>query len=67
MEVKDMLKEFKEVVKKLAGRGIKVKRVGTILSGWEAYRVVGNGFHAEALWSKQDILFANRNGEFAKK
>jgi hypothetical protein len=61
-----MMKEFKEVVKKLAKRGIRVKRVGTILAGWEAYRVVGQGFHPEALWSKQDIMFANRNGEFAK-
>lgn len=62
-----MDKELKEVVKKLGKRGIKVKRIGTVLAGWTAYRVSGGGFHPEAIWSKCDILFANRNGEFAKK
>lgn len=61
-----MTKELREVIKKLAGRGIKVKRIGTVLAGWTAYRVVGGGYHPEAIWSKCDILFADRNGEFAK-
>ena len=62
-----MNKELKEVIKKLAKRGIKVKRIGITLEGREAYRVFGGGFHPEALWTEKDIMFANRDGEFAKK
>ena len=59
-----MLKEFKEVIKKLSKKGIKVRKVGTMLEGWEAYRVFGGGFHPEALWAKSDIVFADRYGKF---
>ena len=56
--------KFKEVIRELLTRGIKVIKIKASLNGVQAYKVKGSGYNPAALWTAAEIKRIYQHGEF---
>ena len=56
--------EFKEVIKELLTKGIRVVKINAKLNGVQTYKVKGSKYNPEALWTASQIRHVYSHGEF---
>ncbi len=56
--------KFKEVIKELIIKGIRVVKVKATLNGAQAYKVKGSKYNPAALWTAAQIRRVYSHGEF---
>ena len=55
--------EFKEVIKELIIKGIRVVKIKAKLNGAQAYKVKGSKYNPAALWTAAQIKWVYQHGE----
>ena len=58
------MKKFREVIKELITKGIRVVKIKAKLNGVQAYKVKGSKYNPEALWTAAQIRQIYNHGEF---